>query len=115
MSWYKRSNSARLTETVRKWLIQSQNSVPSFAMIDADLSAFAPSGDDGQSIEMGANLAVSQLHLTEMTPAMSTVLDYIRSRVNFIGDAPAETSVQQNDAGQYGNVGDAQEPPLTTV
>jgi hypothetical protein len=92
MGWYKRSSSAQLTDTVRKWLIQAYQSSPDLRLVDADLDQFTPSMDDEQAISIGAQMAQTQLQLPELTTIQQGVLDHIMSRVMTKRQSPQDNS-----------------------
>jgi hypothetical protein len=104
MSWYKRSSAAQLTDTVRKWLLQAYQGTPDLRLVDADLDQFPPTMEDEQAIEMGAQMAQSQLHLPELTTIQKGVIDHIRSRVTHRQQQP-----EQNDPLAVPPIGE--EPP----
>ena len=116
MGWYKKSSEVQLTQTVKKWLIQAYKGTPDTRLIDADLDQFTPSMTDEQSIEMGAQMAQTDLHLAELTTIQQGVLDHIRSRVTSrqqpkpqaeqpLGNVPEPTT-------PIGNVGEVEQAPV---
>jgi hypothetical protein len=119
MGWYKRSSAAQLTDTVRKWLLQAYRGTPDLRLVDADLDQFPPTIEDEQAIEMGAQMAQSQLNLPELTTIQKGVIDHIRSKVTHRQQQrPEPMEPTQDDPlamPAMGDGGEVQQPQVQTL
>ena len=107
MNWYKLSNNADLTTTVKNWLIQAFRGPVDESLVQQDLDIAMSTMDDAfllqEAIENGTKLAMSQTMQDELNEYQRQLLMTIQNRISSMtSPSGLENPMQQQGIQEQG-------------